>query len=449
MKRLICIISWAAIILTGCHFLGVGSSRQADVETPTPGIESGTNQGNQLIVTTTLVATATSTAEPQSSPTAAVFPEAPTPTQRDFPTPQSLTSGEPVTLTQIRMFDTASGWGTGYQHQSGAHILYTEDGGSTWVDRTPPELIADSPEENESVWVHFSDPLTAWVIYAPQGTSPPVQPLVIWRTMDGGLTWEASPPVQVDGMEDMFTPEGFASVGSGHGWLLVHVGGGMSHDYSYLFATSDGGITWERIADPYGIGIQSLHNTGLAFADSQFGWVTKDNLGVMPGAFFEQTTDGGTTWEQVFLPAPPEHDWFNEVSLCKTSAPTFTQDRAAYLIVKCRLREDIQNSTEWSLTYIYTTGDRGETWEYTRLPSPVEAITFLDKDFGWAFGRDHYRTTDGGVTWELVKTVNWGGDFSYIDPLNGWAVARNEAEIALVVTEDGGQSWQIIEPTLR
>jgi photosystem II stability/assembly factor-like uncharacterized protein len=400
-------------------------------------------------MTTALLATATSTDEPQPSPTAAGFPEMPTPTQRVFPTPQPLISGEPVTITQIRMFDATNGWGTGHQRYSGARILYTEDGGSTWTDRTPPELVAEALNENESVWAHFLDSRTAWVIYAPQHTPPPVQAPVIWRTVDRGLSWEASPPLIVDSMEDFFTPEGFASIGSEHGWLLVHVGAGMSHDYSYLFATEDGGVTWERIADPYGIGIQSLPNTGLAFADPQFGWVTKDNLGIRPGAYFEQTTDGGVNWEKVFLPAPPELDWFNESSLCKTSAPIFTGDQTGVLIVKCRLYEDIQNNIAWSLTYIYTTNDRGETWQHAQLPSPVEGLVFLDTGKGWAFGRDHYRTSDGGGTWELVKSVSWDGDFSYVDPLNGWGVARNEAEIALVVTEDGGGSWQVIEPTVR
>jgi hypothetical protein len=250
-------------------------------------------------------------------------------------------------------------------------------------------------------------------------------------------------------MESYFMPEGFSSVGDQHGWLLVHVGGGMSHDYSYLYATHDSSVTWERVADPYGTGIQSLGNTGLAFADQDFGWVSKDNLGVMAGAFFEQTIDGGTTWETVFLPAPPEHDWMNEMSLCQTSGPTFTSDQVGLLIVKCRLYEDIQRGSEWSLVYIYKTSDRGGSWEHTRLSSPVDSLLFLDGETGWAFGRDHYRSTDGGTTWELFRSVNWDGDFSFIDTLNGWAVARNEGEIALVVTENGGDSWKIIKPVIR
>ncbi len=442
------IFTFAVIILTSCNLPALETSTPLQIDSETPTIESDIEQKILSTVTPTSLIKPTSTDEPQPSPTLVNFQEAPTATPRDFPTPQPLKPGEPITITRIQMFDITTGWGTGYQRDSGARVLYTEDGGRTWKDRTPPEEIAEIPEQNESVWAHFHDPSTAWIIYASQGGPPNAQPPVIWRTTNGGLIWEPSNSLQVDGMEDFFTPEGFSSVGSDHGWLLVHVGAGMSHDYSYLFSTSDGGISWIRIADPYGIGIQSLHNTGLAFADPQFGWVSKDNLGVMPGAFFEQTTDGGSTWEQSFLPIPEELDWFNEVSLCMTSAPTFIDQQTGMLIVKCMLYEDIQKSG-WSLTYIYRTTDRAETWKHVQLPSPVESVIILDENIAWAFGRDHYQTIDGGETWKLVKTVNWDGDFSFVDPLNGWAVARNEDEIALVVTVDGGLSWQIIKPTVR
>jgi hypothetical protein len=42
--------------------------------------------------------------------------------------------------------------------------------------------------------------------------------------------------------------------------------------------------------------------------------------------------------------------------------------------------------------------------------------------------------------------VNWDGQFSFVDDLHGWAVARNEQEIALVRTQNGGTSWSILKP---
>ena len=116
------------------------------------------------------------------------------------------------------------------------------------------------------------------------------------------------------------------------------------------------------------------------------------------------------------------------------------------MIVRCRLPDDLEKDIAWSYTYIYHTNDRGETWEFNKLPTPVHQLFFIDEKNGWAFGRDLYRTMNGGSNWELYKSVNWDGTFSFISSEIGWAVARNEAEIALVNSINRGQTWQIIEP---
>jgi photosystem II stability/assembly factor-like uncharacterized protein len=343
------------------------------------------------------------------------------------------------------MFTRSAGWSIGHTAGSGARILVTADGALTWADRTPPDPLASNPAEAESAWAYFADENTAWVLYVPQTRDLPAPP-VVWRTADGGLTWQASDPLPLTGDEAWFTPETFAFADGQRGWLLVHVGAGMSHDYSELFATQDGGATWTRLADPYGDGLQSLGNTGMAFADAQFGWVTKDNLGVMAGAFLEQTKDGGATWEDVFLPPPPDFDWMNNFSQCATESPVFVTPQTGLVIVNCRTFE---GESEQPRTYVYRTPDRGATWDWAKLPSPVNNLLFLDAENGWAFGRDLYRTTDGGLSWVPFKTVTWDGQFTFADALFGWAVARKDVRIALVSTVNGGKTWQIVEPVLR
>ena len=44
-----------------------------------------------------------------------------------------------VCHTDIHMIDQTTGWGVGHQPRSGARILYTEDRGYTWEDRSPPD----------------------------------------------------------------------------------------------------------------------------------------------------------------------------------------------------------------------------------------------------------------------------------------------------------------------
>ena len=448
MNRLIKFL-WIPILLVSCNLPGGESTTQPGPATLTSTQVEAEVAEDTLTPPPEVTVTSESVPESQDTPTDPQVPDSPTITPLPFSTPLPLTSGEIITVTKIQMYDPLTGWGVGYQEWSGDHILYTQDGGSTWIDRTPPDTMADQPDEIGSASTHFLDADHAWVIYASRRLPPPLQQKLIWRTSDAGLTWEPGNPLQVDGMEDAFLPRGFASVSRMEGWLLVHIGGGMSHDYSYLYQTLDGGVSWERILDPYGGGIQGLGNTAIAFVDVDYGWVSKDNLGVLPGAFFEQTLDGGRTWERVFLPHPPELDWFNEASLCETSQPTFLGDQTGMLIVKCRLPGDLDQDIDWSLTYIYRTEDRAETWEFSKLPTAVDQLLFSDQDQGWAFGRDLYRTSDGGRSWQPFKMVNWDGQFTFINPDTGWAVARNEAEIALVNTVDAGDTWQIIDTTIR
>ena len=63
-------------------------------------------------------------------------------------------------------------------------------------------------------------------------------------------------------------------------------------------------------------------------------------------------------------------------------------------------------------------------------------------------GEEIHLTEDGGKTWTKINEIAWQGQFNFIDENHGWAVAKNEDEIALVKTENGGRSWMIVEPRL-
>jgi photosystem II stability/assembly factor-like uncharacterized protein len=355
-----------------------------------------------------------------------------------------LVASQPLTITLISMSDISNGWAIGHQPSSGDRILYTQDGGFSWEERTPP--FADSstgfPAENQ-VWAYFYDNQTAWAIFNVQHQPPAINHPVVWHTTDAGKTWQISEELPITGNESFFIPENFSFIDPDNGWLLVHIDAGMSHDFSYLFSTSDGGITWQRLIDPYKEGLQSLHNTGLSFSDTNLGWVTKDNLGILPGAFLEQTRDSGHTWEDIFLPAPDEFDWFNELSQCETSQPHFFEPPKAVLLVNCRTFD------EQTFTYTYNFSIENESWQAVSLPTSVESLFFLDSEIGWALGRDLYQSTDGGLSWVRIKTVNWDGQFSFINAKSGWAVATNEGAVALVSTQDGGRTWQQITPTIN
>ncbi len=359
-----------------------------------------------------------------------------------------LIAGEAVLITNIQMTSESSGWAIGQQSTLHDHILRTFDAGATWIDISPPQPLPKNTGTFLKATAHFVNNDYAWVVYT-QPKMQPMESVQIWYTSNGGIDWDTSDPLPLTGQESYFKPDQFSFVDLMQGWLLVHVDAGMSHDYSELFATTDGGLHWERVSDPRSDGIQSLHNTGVAFGDAQLGWVTKDNLGVLQETFFELTTDGGDSWKIHPLPAPNNFDWQNEFSRCITSEPAFLNQQVGIVLVNCIVTIDKTTYTTKTLTYVYSTPNQGESWQYSQLPSKIDSLLFISDQKGWAFGREIFTTVDGGLSWTSVKTVNWDGQFSFANSLQGWAVARTNEEIALVKTTDGGRTWQILDPQVQ
>lgn len=97
----------------------------------------------------------------------------------------------------------------------------------------------------------------------------------------------------------------------------------------------------------------------------------------------------------------------------------------------------------------------GQAWEQVDVPvrSALTAVTFADKDHGWAVGHDAaiVGTADGGKTWslqnfqpQLEKPLL---DVLFLDAKRGFAVG---AYGLLLQTADGGNSWTEADaPSIR
>jgi photosystem II stability/assembly factor-like uncharacterized protein len=446
-----------AVALVGCAF-----ERK---NTP-----AGRSTGDVHVAPTEMVSTPTSESVAPPAPTSTVAPtavpeptntrEAPTllpATETPLPPPPVFTgpvlsrfeSGQSVTITSIRMQDAVNGWAIGGWGEGSDHVLITADGGQTWRDVTPPEPAPT--EGNLAALGYFLETRTAWVLYHGQNEMAIPTTVAVWRTRDGGQTWQSSLPLDIQGLNEIFWPSDLVFADEQNGWLMAHVGAGMSHDYVALFRTQDGGQSWTRLIDPYGDSeIQICQKTGLVFPSAQNGWLTGDCGGVMAGAFLFQTTDGGQSWQPVTLPDPADAPRLlsdSSSGFCGTQSPVFTSPQAGKLIVRCM---DTTQDPYVTQFYLYTTSDGGATW--VPASSPAGTLAFEAGDTGWALGRDLFHTTDGGQTWTKVKTVNWDGQFSFVSDTLGWAVARAETDtgtrIALVQTTDGGKTWTIIHPVI-
>lgn len=439
MRRYIVLITAMFILLAGCNLPG-GTMPTDRPDTPTSPAPSPT-----------VPATETATDVPSATPLLTKTPTSAPPTvetQGPPATPETvnlppLTGGAEVTISRINMITTTRGWAIGRQGQGHDHILYTEDGGQTWQDRTPPTTGQLPADQRLQAAGFFLDENTAWIDFYLEMPAPPLGPQFVWRTNDGGETWQVSQPLPLTGMEFYHIPTALSFIDGEQGWLLAHVDSGMSHTYSNLYATQDGGATWDRILDPTGTGLQISSTTGMAFASPQVGWATKDAPVVAKGPFIEKTTDGGYTWETLFLPSPEKIDFEDPDIYCKTYSPTFTSAQTRLLLLSCR-----HTNTDQRYQYVYATTDGGENWQHTQLPSPVSALAFLDFETGYALGQEIYKTNNGGADWQKVKTVFWEGQFSFVDEQNAWAVARDEEEIALVRSDNGAASWDMLEPII-
>jgi photosystem II stability/assembly factor-like uncharacterized protein len=370
----------------------------------------------------------------------------------------------PGALLSVRMMDASVGWAESWDPAgSGAYlILRTTDGGSRWkllVQCFPTEGLGKSgfcPTDFRSATV-------ATVVepdYARQTQR-------IFHTSDGGQTWQRS----VIAAADLETPALF--VDGLHGWAFAtdhfpgpdatssYIGGQIA-----LYRTSDGGITWQRIAsgsatsqiwtsssDAYGAPPFAA-SARLQFVTPGLGWLmgTSAHPDLSTYTWMSVTDDGGITWRSVNLAFPAE--------AMAVWRPTFFTEREGVFPV-LTFGPAPQNVRG---TMLFKTQDGGQTWSSVAVPMDVTNATFLDLQHAVALDIDKkaiVSTSDGGIHWTSVSlqlpfTRLMSADF--VTPAVGWMLATNRTNsvlpehgapqkgdvFALLHTTDGGKTWQEI-----
>ena len=366
------------------------------------------------------------------------------------PTEVSVKQQAEVKITRIVMLDLNTGWATGVvADEKGEEVLRTRDGGVTWTVVTPAGALRGAETRATAF---FMDSQHAWVVF----TRPPYtndQPVVIWRTSDGGDTWKGSAPQMSNLMMEFFAVGQVGFLDELHGWLLAHLGAGMSHDYVTLLTTSDGGASWRYVVDPEKNNLpMSCYKDNAWFLNEHTGFVAGTCGGVIYGLYFYSTLDGGETWNPVELPAPAEMpDAFTSQAVVCEGRDLWGNGTALRLMVRC-YNPDAAKDYRW----LYTSTDGGATWKPSLLPGSWGELAFQGETLGWYFaqpapdqtaGTKVYLSHDGGQTWRLISTVNWNGPATFVDEKHGWVVAMTpESKSALVHTRDGGVTWELFHP---
>ncbi len=150
----------------------------------------------------------------------------------------------------------------------GGIVFKTTDGGETWQPIGYPTL----PGLFDIYDVRFTSRQTGWVVGLDNDLG---HYRTIYRTMDGGLTWQLVVPVQA---AVQYNAVDF--VGNS-GWVVG--------PRSYLLRTTDGGNTWQQVNLPYG-NVTNLQFTDVGFANEQVGWM----IGTV--GYVLRSTDGGQSW---------------------------------------------------------------------------------------------------------------------------------------------------------
>ncbi len=457
IKKLSVLFAIAALLLSGCNAISTqeGTAVPTQQATATSAPTQAATATLPPVITATTSPTAAPTQEPTQAPTATAFPGA-------IP---HLASGSKVTVTQVHMLSTATGWAVGMNmalDPANEHILRTTDGGKTWQDVTPPQKAGTGntsfgPAQRAAPF--FLDAQHAWVGLAPQpGAGTGTDNDAIWYTSDGGGTWTASANVNKGiGGAEFFSPGTIFFLPDGkNGWLLVHAGVGMNHDYVYVYNTTDGGATWNLRVDPMDINkgnIMSCYKSGLSFVNGTIGWLAGSCNGVKAGVLLFQSKDAGSTWSEVTLSAPPQapNVFTAGDEACGSLPPAFVSATDGFMGVTCQSF----GATQTSQTWVYVTADAGATWISRPAPAAQGSFQFIDARTGWFVGGNQvYKTADGGKTWTQMTTkVDWNAQLSFLDGKTGFAVAtagqQPNIEYGLVATVDGGSTWDLIQTKIK
>jgi photosystem II stability/assembly factor-like uncharacterized protein len=216
----------------------------------------------------------------------------------------------------------------------------------------------------------------------------------VFRTMDGGETWESmwTPAVNSNPTDVQWVTENLLFITAGNG---------------DLFRSLDGGNTWSNVNPPTASWLYNVH-----FINETTGFVTGESGTVL------KTIDGGETWTLVPTPATS-----------RLYGVHFTDDTTGVIV-------------GWNGTILRTI-DGGDTWSLitTSITASLQDVHFIDANTGFASGGVMAKTADGGLTWNEVYSA--ANDYFYVmhvDP-NGQGYAAGNMG-AYIKTSNFGQTWQ-------
>lgn len=275
---------------------------------------------------------------------------------------------------------------TGWYGNGAGKVFRTTDRGASWtkVWERPGTFVRCLAFLDEEVGVMGN--------FGPGYFPGVTDPVPIYRTADGGVTWEPVTDIQGAPVAGLCAfdvvpaaPPGGGG-GADRGPRIVGVGrvGGPA---AFVWS-DDRGRTWMQGALPP----EAAMAFDVRFLDGQRGFIAAATDADVPRshALILATDDGGDSWHEVYRSTRPfETTW-------KLSFPT---DTVGYCTV-----QSYDPDPAASRRFVAKTTDGGKSWSEIPLADDhrVRAfgVAFVDETRGWVGASPHgFQTTDGGATW--------------------------------------------------
>ncbi len=254
-------------------------------------------------------------------------------------------------------------------------LCVSRDTGGTWAR-------IDSPFNGETVWKVAVDPLNAKRIFV--GTGAPSR-AVLWRSLDGGETWQRAPLDIPEFCAGVNRPRllafSFDPTDASRLWFGLEEGG--------LFQSIDGGDNWKRIDDR----LTYEFHTDIHVVQVLPNHGRKVVVVVCVNAIY-RSFDDGLTWSGML----PSED-YGLYYVRAMASPRGSQDT---------LYVSISDGTPGTTSKILVSRDAGEKWEILPLPqqpnSCIWAIAICPDDankvvVGTKYGH-LFTSNNGGQSWQ-------------------------------------------------